>query len=202
MAPIVSIKELNRKSYLAYHRDGIIDILLGLTFLGFGLWLLLDNVLFTYISWLSFSFYRSLKKVLTIPRIGFVRFEEDRKQRILLLLVGILLLALLIAARFYLLDEDLSGPLLPAFLRKYHVFIMSGIGASLLLIFGFWRGIYRFAGYGILLAAALGFCLLEGIPGRNALFFMAGLVVTTGIILLITFIQQHPLKSLEVDNAV
>jgi hypothetical protein len=196
-----SIKQLNRKTYLAFHRDGIIDILIGLTFFGFGLWLLLDNVLFTYISWLSFGVYRYMKKTITIPRFGYVRFEEDKKQSILLFGFGIILLVLLLVARFYLLETDLSDLFISSFLRKNHVYIMSSIGAVLLMIFGFWRGIYRFGGYGFLLFGTLVIFFLEGIPGRNALFMMGGLMFAVGLILLVTFIQRNPVQSREVDSA-
>jgi hypothetical protein len=195
-----SIKQLNRKTYLAFHRDGIIDILVGLTFFGFGLWLLLDNILFTYISWLSFGFYRYLKKTITIPRFGYVRFEEDKKQSIMLLVFGIVLLILLLVARFYLFETDLSNLFLSSFLRKNHVYVMSSIGAVLLIVFGLWRGIYRFSGYGLLLFGTLAIFYLEGIPGRSALFTMGGLVLAIGLFLLVTFIQKNPIHSTEVDS--
>lgn len=201
MSSYASIKQLNRKTYLAFHKDGIVDILIGLTLLGFGLWLLLDNVLFTYISWLSFGFYRYLKKTITIPRFGYVRFEEDKKQGILLIGFGIILLVLLLVARFYLLETDLSDLFLSSFLRKNHVYIMSSIGAVLLIIFGLGRGIYRFGGYGSLLFGAIVIFYLEGIPGRNALFIMGGLVLVIGLILLATFIHKNPINPNEVISA-
>lgn len=196
------INQLNRKTYLAFHRDGIIDILVGLTLLGFGLWLLFDNVLFTYISWLSFGFYRHLKKTITIPRFGYVRFEEDRKQRLLFFGFGIILLALLLVARFYLLETDRSELFLSAFLRKNHVYIMSSIGAITMLVFGLARGIYRFSGYGISLFGALFFFYSIGIPGKNALFIMGGVVLVIGLFLLVTFVQKNPIPPDEVNSAV
>ena len=201
MSSHLSIKHLNRKTFLAFHRDGIIDILVGLTCFGFGLWLLLDNVLFTYISWLSFWFYRYLKKTITIPRFGYVRFGEDKNQIIILMGFGIVLLMLLLVARFYLFETELSELFFSSFLRKNHVYIMSSIGAVLLTSFGLWRGIYRFSGYGLLLFGLLVIFFLEGIPGRNALFIIGGLVLVIGLALLGTFIQKNPLRSSEADSA-
>jgi hypothetical protein len=196
------IKQLNRKTFLAFHRDGIIDILVGLTFFGFGLWLLLDNVLFTYISWMSFGFYRYLKKTITIPRFGYVRFEEDKKQRMQFFGFSIVLLALLLFARFYLMETDRSELFVSVFLRKNHVYVMSTIGAGLLVIFGLARGIYRFVGYGVLLFGSIVAFYLSEIPGRNALFIMGGLTLVIGLILLVTFIQKNPMRPSEVDGAV
>jgi hypothetical protein len=197
-----SIKKLNRKTYLAFHRDGIADILIGLTYLGFGLWLLFDNVLFTYISWLSFSFYRYLKKTITIPRFGYVTFGEDRKQKYLLIGFSIVLLALLLAARFFLMETSLSELFISSFLRKNHVYIMSGIGSVLLVVFGMWRGIFRFAGYGFLAIGIITIFFLEGIPGRNALFIIGGLILSIGIFLLATFISKHPRQPDKVNNVI
>jgi hypothetical protein len=197
-----STKQLNRKTYNAYHRDGIIDLLVGLTLLGFGLWLLYDNVLFTYISWLSFGFYGFLKKTITIPRFGYVRFKEDKKQRYLLFGFGIILILLLLVARFTLLDRESADLFASAFLRKNHVYIMSSIGSGILLIYGLDRGIYRFAVYGLSLFTTLLIFFFQGIPGRIALFLLGGIVVIVGVILLITFIQSHPSPPQEVDNAV
>lgn len=196
-----SIKKLNRKTFLAFHRDGIIDILVGLTFFGFGLWLLLDNVLFTYISFLSFGFYSYLKKTITIPRFGYVRFEEDKKQRILFFSFVIVLLTLLLVVRFYLLETNRSELSLATFLRKNHVYIMSGIGAVLLVIFGLFRKLYRFALYGFLLFGTIAVFFFTGVPGRNALFIMGGLLLTIGLILLGTFILKNPILPNEVDSA-
>jgi hypothetical protein len=196
------IKQLNRKTYLAFHRDGTIDILVGLTLLGFGLWLLLDNVLFTYIGWLSFGFFRYLKKTITIPRFGYVRFEEDKKQQYLLIGFGIILLALLLFARFYLMETHRSDLFVSTFLRKNHVYVMGSIGAVLLIIFGLARGINRFAGYGILLFGTLVIFFISEIPGRNAFFIIGGLTLAIGLILLVTFIQKNPILPNEVDDAV
>ena len=40
------LKDLARKAYISYHQDGIIDILLGIGILGFGLMLLTGSVVF------------------------------------------------------------------------------------------------------------------------------------------------------------
>ena len=194
------IERLNRKTFLAYHRDGIIDILVGVTLVGFGLWLLFDNVLFTYFSWLSFGFYSYLKKMITIPRFGYVRFEEDKKQRLLFFGFAVILLVLLLVARFYLLETERSNLLISSFLRKNHVYVMSSIGAILLIAFGSWRGVYRFAGYGLLLLMMLIIFFLKGIPGRTALFIMGGLISGIGSILLLTLIQKNPKHPDEVNS--
>lgn len=201
MCSYIPLKRLNRKAFIAYHRDGIIDILLGCTFFGFGLWLLLDNVLFTFISWLSFGFYGYLKKTITNPRLGYVLFEEDRKQKYFLLGFAIILLVLLLFVRFSILNLEPAKFPISGFLRMNHVYIMSSIGAVLLVAIALWRGLYRFVAYGLLLLLMLIVFYLTGIPGMNALFIMGGLVTIIGLVLLITFIWKNPIIADEVESA-
>ena len=104
MTTLKPIKQLSRQSYQEFHQDGIIDILVGASLLGFALWLQLDVPLFAFICWLSVSFYKSLKNKLTVPRFGFVRFEEDRKQFILSIIAAGIMLILLLAARFLIIE--------------------------------------------------------------------------------------------------
>lgn len=195
------LKQLNRQTYKAFHRDGIIDILLGIVFWGFGLWLLLNNVLFTFVSWLSFSFYAYLKRTITIPRFGYVRFEEDRRQRAISLGIALVIIALLLLAQYFLMDPDRSKFRLLAFFQKNHVYVMSSIWAVLLIIYGFLRGLYRFAGYGFLLLTMLISFYFGEIPGRNALFIMGGLTSIIGVILLGSFIRENPIIQNEVERA-
>jgi len=65
-------KDLGRKAYLSYHQDGLIDILIGLGILGFGLMMLTDSVVFNMLAWMPIIFYVPLKNRITVPRFGYV----------------------------------------------------------------------------------------------------------------------------------
>ena len=195
------INQLNRQAYQEYHQDGIIDILVGASLFGFALWLQLDIPLFAFVCWLSVSSYKSLKNKLTIPRYGFVRFEEDYKQLILGTIAAGIVLALLLVARFLIVEGSYPQSNLAVFLRKNHPYLMSSIGAVLLLAFGLWRGLSRFKIYGLLfLGLLVGFFLVD-IPGQIALFSAGGAIFVIGCYLLITFLRKHPLEEESGANA-
>ena len=201
MTTLNPINQLNRQSYQEFHQDGIIDILVGASLLGFALWLQLDFPLFAFICWLSVSFYKFLKNKLTIPRFGFVRFEEDHKQLILSTIAAGIVLALLLAARFLIVEGRYPHSNLAVFLRKNHPYLMSGIGAVLLIAFGLWRGLSRFMIYGLFfLGLLVGFFLVD-IPGQVALFSAGGAIFVIGCYLLITFLLKHPLEEESGTNA-
>ncbi len=201
MTTLKSIKQLNRQSYQEFQQDGILDILVGASLLGFALWLQLDIPLFAFICWLSISFYKSLKNKLTIPRFGFVRFEEDRKQSFLGIIAAGIVLMLLLAARFLIIEGRDPQSNLAVFLRKNHPYLMSSIGAVLLTAFGLWRGLSRFTIYGLLfLGLLVGFFLVD-IPGQIALFSAGGAIFVIGCYLLITFLRKHPLEEERRANA-
>jgi hypothetical protein len=187
------IFQLNRQSYQEFQQDGIIDILVGASLLGFALWLQLNIPLFAFICWLSVSFYKLLKNKLTIPRIGFVRFEEDRKQFILSVIAASIVLVLLLVARFLILEGRSPQSYLAVLLRKNHPYIMSSIGAVLMIAFGLWRGLNRFKLYGLLFLGLLVVFFLGNIPGQMALFSAGGGIFVIGCYLLITFLRKHPL---------
>ena len=70
---------LKRKVFLAYHRDGILDLVAGTVVLGFGLNMLTGNIFFLMAGWLAMMLYFLIKQRVTIPRFGFVRFESQKK---------------------------------------------------------------------------------------------------------------------------
>ena len=82
------LKKLSRKAYLSYHQDGLIDILIGLGVLGFGLMMLTDSVVFNMMAWMPIIFYVPLKNRITVPRFGYVQFTSERVKRQRLLLVA------------------------------------------------------------------------------------------------------------------
>ncbi|MCP5099100.1 MAG: hypothetical protein GY943_26400, partial [Chloroflexi bacterium] len=82
MAPNTNLKALRQKTYLSYHQDGIIDLMVGLSTLGFGISMAAEGSGFIVLSWIGFLLYAPLKKVITVPRLGFVKFDDEQTQRV------------------------------------------------------------------------------------------------------------------------
>ena len=70
---------LKRKVYLAYHQDGILDLVAGSVVLGFGTFMLTDNIAFLMAGWFMMMLYVFLKNRITVPRFGFVRIDSEKK---------------------------------------------------------------------------------------------------------------------------
>ena len=63
-------KKLRQKTYQSNHQDGLIDIIIGLAIIGFGLNMAFDNAVFSFMGWLPIIFYVPFKNRLTVPVLG------------------------------------------------------------------------------------------------------------------------------------
>ena len=83
-------------AYLQYHGDGMVDILVGLWAVGFGLWMLVENVVFIALLPIFFlPAWRSHKESTTAPRMRHIEFTPDpnaRRNLMAIMLVGVLAL--------------------------------------------------------------------------------------------------------------
>lgn len=193
MSTDASIHQLRRKAYLAYHRDGIIDILIGVTILGFGLWLSLNMPIFAFACLLAFSSYVPLKNAITVPRFGFVRFSEEKPESIIVLGIGIGICLLGLAFTILvLLGPDQIGLSPVGFIRKHHPFVMSSIGAVVVTIIGLWRGIHRLVGYGLFLLVTVWLSFWLGLAGSLPLLVVGSAVLIIGVVQLGLFIGKQP----------
>jgi hypothetical protein len=197
-----SLRQLKRRVYLDYHQDGIIDVLIGAAILGFGLWNWLSQPIFAYIILICFGSYIQLKNTITVPRFGYVQFKEGKREIGLLIGIGIgLVLLALVIGILYLLGPDRVGLFPIAFLRKFHVFVMGGIGAVLMTIFGLWGGIRRLIAYALLLVATLAITYWLEINGGIALILTGGCLMLVGLFLMLRFIITNPIPSGEANHA-
>jgi hypothetical protein len=87
----INMKEIERKAYTSYHQDGVIDIAVATVVLIFSIIILGDTSLLGGLGGISgilaVSIYVGLKKLVTIPRIGYVKFPQQRAQRITILTI-------------------------------------------------------------------------------------------------------------------
>ncbi len=203
MKPNHSLAQLKRKAYLAYHQDGILDLCIGATILSIGLWRLTDIVLFGSMSWLSISIYYGLKRAITVPRFGYVVFDEaKRKTQISIGMALVILLVLATGGVLFFGRPDQLPPDLVTFIRKFHEFVMSGIGALTMLIFGLWLGIRRLAGYGFVMLLVLWTAIQTGWRGDLTILSIGSCILLIGAFLLVRFITRYPIQPSEAGNAV
>ena len=82
----INLKEIERKAWRSYFQDGLWDIFLGLLLLSYGIIPFLEDIgiphLLSYMAFIpAYVVLFAGKKYITVPRIGFVKFNSKRKTK-------------------------------------------------------------------------------------------------------------------------
>jgi hypothetical protein len=193
----MNLKELERRVYLTYMDDGLLDIFVGwfLFLFSAGVAPGVDFPYFFLIAYLPF--WLGAKRLITYPRIGKVEFSEDRKARMrnetwffLLFFSATAMLGLL----FFLLYAPGFFPTeVQEAVKGLKLVPMALIAAAALASLAYWKQLNRFYVYAILIAAmAVGGHALGAEP--YLYFLIPSLMIgLAGISLLINFMQRYPL---------
>ena len=196
MSKTRELDSLKRKVYLAYHRDGVLDLVAGSVVSGFGLYMLTENIAFLISCWLVMMFYMLLKQRITIPRFGYVGFESKErslKMGWLAMGIGVVVVLGLFIGNFFV-DIRPGNPEMQAMLKQYYMVPLSaflfGIPSLLAaMILGLKRYYLYFGLLVVLPALAAWLGIMEYIP-----ILTSGLVMlVTGLGLLVSFLRKYPL---------
>jgi hypothetical protein len=187
---------IKRKVYLAYHQDGILDLTAGMVVLGFGTFMLVDNVIFLVVGSLAALQYIFWKNRITIPRYGFVRVNSQEKstlQGILLMGLGVLVLFAFLILNYFS-PGKMASPEFEAWSQRYHMVPLSAVlfglpalGAAVFL------GLKRFYLYALLAVVlpALGGWI--DLPTYAPILSLGMIILVTGGVLLVRFLKTYPL---------
>lgn len=185
------MKEVEKRAYLSWHRDGLADTGIGLLVLIFGIGMKTDTTWLAPIyGCLGYPLWLLLKQWITERRLGWVAFGAERKRRekrgwTIMLIMGCGIFVLATGA--YLLVRGASGGGLPGILLISLIFVVltSGLGIILQLI--------RLQVYsGIILLFGVAGNLLEWKP-ETGVILPGAIIVIAGLILLVTFVRKYPL---------
>lgn len=188
---------LKRKVYLAYHHDGILDLVAGSVVFGFGLNMLTGNIVFLMIGWLAMMLYVLIKQRITVPRFGFVRFESRNKtvQKAWISVgIGVLFVAFFLTLNIFVSRQPIS-PETQAWLQRYHMvplsamlFGLPALAAAIIL------GLKRFYLY-VLLATGLPlFGAWLNIETYIPIVTSGAIMIIVGGVLLVRFLKKYPLN--------
>jgi len=192
----INLRDLERKAYLSYHQDGVLDIFIGFNILLFGLWLLADMAYLAGAFVAIFTpIYAQVKKQITVPRLGYVQFAPPRtaklrKTTLLLVIAGVLAFVpgLLL---FVTTDMGVLAPI--HFLLKYGMIIIGAAGAGLLSAVAYLSDLRRLYPYAALfLVLFLGGHFLS-LPFPYYLITLGAVILLSGLYLLTRFLHQYPL---------
>jgi hypothetical protein len=199
----INLKELERKAYLSYHQDGILDTFIGFSILLFGMWMLADMAYLAGAFVAIFTpIYAQVKKQITVPRLGYVKFASSRtakSKRTVLLLVIAGVLAFIPGVLLFITTE--SGILAPIqLLIEYGMIVIGVAGMVLLAAVAYISEIGRLYVYSALFFAMFAGGYFLSIPFVYYIMMFGAVIMLVGLYLLIRFLHAYPLPVGEVPD--
>jgi len=193
-----NLREIEKKAYMSYHQDGLLDIFVGVYILGFGLGIWADITLeFGFGSIMPailiatiLPIWIAAKRKITMPRIGFVKFGTGGTTKLMAIFIGLAVAGLGVFLAFTLFQD---APWLDVIFQNGLNIV--GIGSlAVCVLFGYSMGLKRLYAYGLLALIALIIGHFIGIFFAYILVALGTTVVATGVALLISFVRKYPLQ--------
>jgi len=192
----INLKRIERKAYTSYHQDGLIDIFAGFFILSFGVWIILDMI---WMGWMFFivgaSVYAAAKRVFTIPRIGFVKFPQQRLKRTQAVLVGLGLLSFVLGIVTLMQVEGGSTPPWLLFAIEYYMPVIGVSVAALFCVVGYTFRIRRMYAYALLTLIMFVTGHFLYFPLHYYVILLGTLILLFGLAMLIRFLRRYPLSA-------
>jgi hypothetical protein len=202
----VNLKEVEKRTYISYHQDGLIDIFIGIYILLFATAILANNVL-DLSTWfvipaifpaLMVPIWIGLKKRITVPRIGFVKFKKaGATNKLTVIFVGTLVAGVLVFFLFaFASTQSWALSLRNMMIENGMLFIGTGV-FLISSLFAYTIGLKRLFAYGILALIIFGALQFIVFPFEYALLAFGLIVEVCGVALLTRFVKKYPLTSNE-----
>jgi len=205
-----TLREVEKKTYMSYHQDGLIDIIIGLYALAFGLGIVVDKIL-------DFSFavlmpgiliaiilpiWIQAKRKITLPRIGYVNIGTKGSNKLFALLLGLSVAGLGVFFLFTMMTFQNGRPeWIETILFQYGM-IWIGLGAAVIgNLFAYTMGLKRLHGYGLLTLALFVSGYFLSVPFEYLLLVAGSVIIASGAVLLAQFIRRYPLPKGAQANA-
>jgi len=200
-----NLKEIERRTYMSYHQDGLLDICIGWFILGFDLvgiihfWGI-DSFIVRIIPYMLFGgitllTYITAKRKITMPRIGYVNFGKKGRNKLIAFALGLTAAVWCAFFAFLFLCSPRFGDPLWRDLISQNVLLIIGVGSlAVFIVFGYIISLKRLYGYGLLALLAFAVGNFLGIFFAYILLALGTTVMITGFALLIAFIKKYPLQ--------
>jgi hypothetical protein len=182
------LETIKKNIYQTYFSDGIWDIVLGLTYLSFGLGVLI-NQNFWYLFPIIITLPLAMKRSISDPRVGTLKFKKS--QRIWLSSLYFLLIGLVLGFLLFLGIFNPTGDVVVRWLTLNIFLVIGFILAIIFILVGWLVKFQRMYIYALL--NLIGFGLVGRITTVGVVLTILGLVFTlSGIIVMRNFVNQHP----------
>lgn len=199
----VNLKEVERRTYITYHQDGLIDIFIGIYVLLFAVAILVNNIL-DLSTWfvipaifpaLMVPLWISIKKRVTVPRIGYVKFKAGGANRMTALFLGLMVAGIGMFFVFgFSSTQNWALTLRAVIVSNSMVFI--GIGGFIVAsLFGYTVGLRRLYAYGLLTLVLFTTLNFVAFPFEYVLLAIGLAIIVWGLILLMQFIRKYPITN-------
>jgi len=216
MQPGLSLKELERKAFRSTYQDGLWDIYYGVIVICMSFFVYrpasgyspLNIVLAMILIGSAYALFWAGKKFIILPRMGQVRFGPQRRKRkrTLVLVISLIVFIQVVFLIFQLLAWATPGlgAKLEGFLpdRTRTDLLVASVGASLvgpsMVVVAYFTDFPR--GYFIAVLIALAVFLMIYLNQPIYPIVIGGLIALPGIILLVRFLQTHPLPPREASG--
>ena len=207
-----TLREIEKKAYMSYHQDGLLDIVIGLYALSFGLGIFADKILeFSFAAIMPaimisivLPIWIQAKRKITMPRIGFVKFGARGSNKLFALLLGLSVAGLGVFMLFgvFLASGQIGRPAWIEILFQYGM-IWIGLGAAVIgSLFAYTMGLKRLHGYGLLTLALFASGYFLSFPFEYLLLAIGSVIIASGAALLVQFIRRYPLPKGAPTNAI
>jgi len=197
-----NLREIERKAYMSYHQDGLLDIFIAVYILGFGLGVWMDltwefgfgTVLPAILIVTVLPIWIQAKRKITMPRIGFVKFGPRGAYKLMGVLIGLAIMGLGAGLAFALVSIQGGPPLWLKTILQYGMIVVGLASLAICSLFGYSMGLKRLYAYGLL-------TLVLYVSGHFMDIFFGYILITLGIVvmacgfaLLISFVRKYPLQ--------
>jgi hypothetical protein len=200
----INLKEIERKAYTSYHQDGVIDITIAFVALLFSVIMLGDIYWLGSIGGVSgilaISLYAGFKKVLTVPRIGYVKFPQQRAQRMTTVAVALGVLSFVAGMVAFVQTTSQGTPDWLVLLIENYMLTIGITVAALFMFAGYafkTKRIYAYALLTLVMFVAGHFIYF---PLYYYLTALGTPILICGLFLMIRFVRKYP-KATETADA-
>jgi hypothetical protein len=195
MSRKISLTEIEKKTYLTYHRDGLADIFLGACLLSWGLIARTPGISgMTAITPLIFFFlWKPIRNWVTVPRLGLVlpseRENKRKMSRTRMMIYVFTATAILGLIAFLAFTGDQTW--WKELLKRSSLLLFGVTISSVVAIVAYLWSIKRLYAYAVLILVTFGINYPMG-DFRFIEFIISGSVILIiGVVLLITFLNKY-----------
>lgn len=196
MSQSADFRKLEQKAYLSYHQDGLIDLIIGSIVLCIAISEATDSSIWNLIALLLIFAYMPLKRRITFPRLGYVKFNVKRggvNMRLAgVLAIGVLVISLVGILVLLLSGKSSSSPLILA-VRQSPSLVYALLGFIGFGLAGLVLRLPRLFLYALLSLTMMISGHLLNLPLWLPFLLLGGTILAIGAVLLIGFLRRYPI---------